>query len=135
MSLAVVKIAKELDKALDRIEELEGELALERAMSKPSIVSYRGRFIEFRARGVWHWRHGKELPDGRIAYLERFDSVSAVTGKNFLLGYCSRRKLEAAVEAARYWKEEAQKARGKNGLGLIGLYGVLGAYFIKRGLI
>jgi hypothetical protein len=59
---------------------------------------------EFRAMGYGMFRLTKELSDGRRVHLE--GAFRAVTGENFRNGLVLRRKLEAAVIAARWWKKQ-----------------------------
>ena len=72
---------------------------------------------EFRAMGYGLFRLSKELSDGRKVYLE--GKFVVVTGENFRIGLVLRRRLEAAVNAARWWKKHcliAEKYRVEKGL-------------------
>lgn len=88
----------------------------------------RGKIVEFTASGRYTLRLGKRLPDGSLAWLDL--PGGKITGENFLRALLTRHKLDAAVYAARYWKDRALRARWA-GVGM----GVLGAgimYFLDR---
>lgn len=88
----------------------------------------RGRIVEFKASGRYDLRLGKRLPDGSLAWLDL--PGGQITGENFLRALLTRHKLDAAVYAARYWKEKAQRARWAGvGMGLVGA-GIM--YFVNK---
>lgn len=66
-------------------------------------------FVSFQAMGRYRVRVGRELVDGRKAYLQT--SGGDIHGRDYARGMLTWRKLRFAVRAAREWKEKAEHFR------------------------